>query len=182
MGSWHHFCFTVRFARFYDSATPEPAVSIAQAFFFLDGKAIAEETPMFLSIDIKNSLYLTSGLTAVYVGGPNPSVSVPDYRPLQGSIDNVRIWWPACPHPDDPSRCNPFAFLYPKATNGDRQPTSGIQDANVQMSDVAKPVLDAMFTDAVANAGLEANGVSFPMISSMRVLCHMAFLARFGAR
>jgi hypothetical protein len=152
VGAWHHYCFTVRFARFYDGDMQEPSVSIAQAFFFVDGQAVREQTATFLSIDIKTKLSLTSGLTAVYVGGPNPSVLAPDYVPLCGSIDNVRIWWPSCPHHTDKSRCNPFAFLYPKLQSGDRTPSSGIQDADVQMSHVAQPVLDAMFNNTVADA------------------------------
>lgn len=43
-------------------------------------------------------------------------------------------------------------FLYPKLQDGSRQPSTGIQDADVQMAHVAKPVLDAMFSINVADA------------------------------
>jgi len=151
VGFWHHFCFTVRFGRFYSSSSMDPRVSIAQAFLFVDGNAIKESSANFLTIDIKNTLSLSSGLSKVYVGGPHPSVSAPGYSLLKGSIDNVRIWWPSCPHSGDPSKCNPFAFLYPKLKNGNRRPSSGIQDSDVQMHDVASPVLDAMFNNIVEN-------------------------------
>ena len=111
----------------------------------------------FLSIDIKNSLSSSSGLTTVFVGGPNPSVPAPGYISLSADVDNIRLWWPPCPHSSDPSKCNPFAFLYPKGKNGARQPSSGIQDADVQMSHVAQPVLDAMFETTITNA--EAKGL-----------------------
>jgi len=163
---WHHFCFTVRFARFYSASSTDPRVSIAQAFLFIDGNAIKESSSNFLGIDIKNRLSLSSGLSNVYVGGPHPSVSAPGYNLLKGTVDNVRLWWPSCPHNTDPSKRNPFAFLYPKLKNGRRRPTSGIQDADVQMQHVARPVLDAMFSGTVENGAAKGLLVSVNFDSS----------------
>ena len=39
--------------------------------------------------------------------------------------------------------------MYPKLKDGRRQPSSGINDADVQMVHVAKPVRDAMFSSTV---------------------------------
>ncbi len=159
IGFWRHYCFTLRFARFY-SSTDEwtPSASIAQAFFFIDGEAVNEETSgSFLEIDLKKKLRMDQGLTAIYVGGPNPKVEAHGYRNFKGSADNIRVWWPACPHETDPSVCNPFAFLYPKRMDGRRQPSSGIPDKEVKMTHVARPVLDAMFSIKIADS--ETNGL-----------------------
>jgi hypothetical protein len=104
---WHHFCFTVRFARFVSSSS-DVQVAVAQAFFFLDGRAVREVSLGFMTFNIKKSLSISTGLSHVFVGGPNPSVSASGYRFLHGHIDLVRIWWPSCPHANDPSKCNPF--------------------------------------------------------------------------
>jgi cysteine-rich repeat protein len=160
IGFWRHYCFTLRFAHFYSSTdewTPRP--SIAQAFFFIDGEAVNEEiSGSFLEIDLKQTLTMDQGLTAMFVGGPNPkAVEALGYRNFKGSADNIRVWWPACPHETDPSVCNPFAFLYPKLMDGRRQPSSGIQDSEVKMTHVARPVLDAMFSIKIADS--ETNGL-----------------------
>ncbi len=159
IGFWRHYCFTLRFARFYSSTDENtPSASIAQAFFFIDGEAVNEEiSGSFLEIDLKQTLTMDQGLTALYVGGPNPAVEALGYRNFKGSADNIRVWWPACPHETDPSVCNPFAFLYPKLMDGRRQPSSGIPDSEVKMTHVARPVLDAMFSIKIADS--ETNGL-----------------------
>ena len=156
-GLWRHFCFTLRFARFFSATSSEPKVSVTQAFFFVDGAAVREASSLFLSIDLKNQLSLLSGLTHVYIGGANPLVAAPGYHLFKGAMDNFRLWWPSCPSVTDPTRCNPFGFLYPKLSDGTRAPSSGIQDADVEMAHVAQPVLDAMFNTTVWDA--EAKGV-----------------------
>lgn len=64
-----------------------------------------------------------------------------------GSIDNLRLWWPPCPHNADPTRCNPYAFLYPKLADGTRVPESGVHDHEVTLEMVAKPIKASMFSD-----------------------------------
>jgi len=165
IGFWRHYCFTLRFARFYSPTTPwDPRVSIAQAFFFIDGEAVKESSSSrFLEIDLRETLTINQGLTALFVGGPSPAVAAPGYINFKGSMDNIRVWWPSCAHEDDPSKCNPFAFLYPKLMDGRRQPSSGIQDGDVQMTHVVRPVLDAMFSSKVADS--EHNGLLVFVVS-----------------
>jgi hypothetical protein len=132
-------------------------VSIEQAFFFIDREAVKESSSSsFLTIDLKETLTMNQGLTVLFVGGPSPAVAAPGFSNFKGSTDNIRVWWPSCPHKDDPSKCNPFAFLYPKLMKGEeRQPSSGIQDGDVQMAHVARPVLDAMFSSKVADSAAD---------------------------
>lgn len=67
------------------------------------------------------------------------------FRNLKGAVDNVRVWWPPCPHELDPTRCNPYGFLYPQRVDGSRQPASSIDDSLVTLAHVAQPVLTHMF-------------------------------------
>ena len=153
VGFWHHYCFTLRFARFYSSSSLDPRVSVVQAFFFIDGQPVSESVAgAFLALDHKNSLSLSTGLTTVFVGGADPKVDSRGHGFLSCAMDNIRIWWPSCPHDSDPSKCNPFAFLYPVLADGTRQPASRIQDAGVRMEHVARPVLEAMFKNTVSDA------------------------------
>jgi len=58
----------------------------------------------------------------------------------------VRVWMPPCPHASDPSRCNPYAFIYPRLANGTVVPAARhadgthIPDSMVTMAHVASPV------------------------------------------
>lgn len=94
---------------------------------------------------------LEVGLTDIFVGGPNPQVPATGYKNFKGSMDNFRVWWPTCPDTTDPSRCNPYGFIYPRLKNGTIVPGVGIHDKDVTMDMVAKRVQENMFQVADKN-------------------------------
>lgn len=123
LGVWHHVCFTLRFGRLYSQTNPYPDAVLTQAFMFLDGSSVSEQGRNFLSLDMSNSLRLSQGISDIYIGGRNPAASEA-LKLFKGYIDNFRLWWPACPDLSDPSRCNPYAFLYPMDKTGKRTPAA----------------------------------------------------------
>ena len=112
VGTWHHVAFTLRMARQYTSTSDKPELVVTQAFCFLDGKPLTD-TGTFVKLDYPGELHkqlvLRSGLSSVYLGGVNPQRKDIDkeYQNFKGAVDNVRIWWPPCPHEEDPTKCNP---------------------------------------------------------------------------
>ena len=113
LGTWHHIAMTLRVARQYSRTSSDPALIITQAFLFLDGKHIkAGDT--FKTLNLKKDLMFQSGLSEIFVGGTSPEQKTVDFQNMKGALDNVRVWWPTCPHHSDPSKCNPYAFLYPQ--------------------------------------------------------------------
>lgn len=153
-GLWHHLTFTVRFARKYSSTTADPAAMLVQAFMFFDGAAI-KDSGAFKNRDLHKMYKLEVGLTDIFVGGPNPQVSATGFKNFQGSMDNVRVWWPTCPDTTDPTYCNPYGYIYPRLTNGTIVPDAkdsgrSIHDNMVTMDMVAKRVKDNMFKVADA--------------------------------
>ena len=93
-----------------------------------------------------NSFCLPARLTFSSSGGPSPLLAKTEtFRNLKGAVDNVRVWWPPCPHELDPTRCNPYGFLYPQRIDGSRQPASSIDDSLVTLAHVALPILTHMF-------------------------------------
>ena len=144
LGTWHHMALTLRTARQFSRTSAEPALIITQAFLFVDGKGV-NGGEIFLTHDLKKDMQLGSGLSEIIVGGTSPAYTNTEFRNLKGAVDNVRIWWPRCPHPADPSMCNPYGFLYPQMIDGTRRPTTGIQDRDVELRHVAQPILDNMF-------------------------------------
>jgi hypothetical protein len=147
LGSWHHVALTVRMARQYSRTSSDPSVIITQAFLFIDGKHIVAGNSFSLLV-LHTDLIFESGLSDIFVGGTSPQSNEPVFRNLKGSVDNLRVWWPPCPHDEDPTRCNPYGFLYPQLLDGARQPASGIHDNEVTLAHVAKPVETYMFTVA----------------------------------
>eukprot|EP00960_Hanusia_phi_P006295 180994-Hanusia_phi.AAC.3 len=124
VGRWHHICLTLRFGRVLSSLHVEPDVVVAQAFLFVDGGSVGEAGRNFEKLDIKRSLRLSAGLTTVYLGGSRTSKEAEGYQSLQGNVDQFRLWWPSCPSSRDPSRCDPYAFLYPILQDGTRVPSA----------------------------------------------------------
>jgi hypothetical protein len=112
IGTWHHVAFTLRMARQYTSTSDKPELVVTQAFCFLDGKPLAD-TGTFVTLDFSGELHkqlvFRSGLSSVYLGGVNPERKDIDkeFQNFKGAVDNVRIWWPPCPHEEDPTKCNP---------------------------------------------------------------------------
>ena len=144
LGTWHHTALTLRMARQFSRTSADPALIITQAFLFVDGKGV-NGGEIFLTHDLEKDMQLGSGLSEIIVGGTSPAYTNTEFRNLKGAVDNVRIWWPKCPHPADPSMCNPYGFLYPQTIDGTRRPTTGIQDREVELGHVAQPILDNMF-------------------------------------
>lgn len=97
------------------------------------------------------SFRLEVGITDIFVGGPNPQVPATGYKNFKGSMDNFRVWWPTCPDTSDPSRCNPYGFIYPRLKNGTTVPGVGIHDKDVTMDMVARRVQENMFQVADRN-------------------------------
>jgi hypothetical protein len=112
LGTWHHVAFTLRMARQYTSTSDKPELVVSQAFCFLDGKPLTD-TGTFVKLDYPGELHkqlvFRSGLSSVYLGGVHPQRKDIDkeYQNFKGAVDNVRIWWPPCPHEEDPTKCNP---------------------------------------------------------------------------
>ena len=112
VGTWHHVAFTLRMARQYTSTSDKPELVVTQAFCFLDGKPLTDKGT-FVKLDYPGELHkqlvFRSGLSSVYLGGVNPQRKDIDkeYQNFKGAVDNVRIWWPPCPHEEDPTKCNP---------------------------------------------------------------------------
>ena len=165
---WHHFAFTLRFARVSSQGScSSPSVVLTQAYMFLDTAPVPDDGK-FLTLDIENQLLLNTGIDSFSFGGVNPSI-VSDsetYLSFVGSMDNLRIWWPSCPADNDPSRCNPFGFLFPILQDGTRRPASGLADADVQLENVALPLLESILLDQVQNeegllVNLDFNSQSF---------------------
>jgi len=111
LGFWHHVTVTIRFARIFTTTSSSPAVTIPQAFLFVDGVSVmsSNEGKDFLNIDLAGSLVLKSGLSSIVVGGADPDIPAIGYEHFQGGMDDIRVWWPSCPQSDDPSKCNPYA-------------------------------------------------------------------------
>ena len=145
LGNWHHVAFTLRMARQFSRSSSDPSVVITQAFFFLDGQRVDEASGAFILHNLKDDLVFESGLSEVYVGGTSPSTKDPNYRNVKAALDNFRMWWPSCPDPSDPTRCNPYGFLYPQMIDGFRSPSAGIRDSEVSLSDVAPAIQSNMF-------------------------------------
>lgn len=150
VGTWHHVAVTLRMARQYSRTSSDPAVIITQAFLFLDGQHVIEGDA-FKTLDLKKDLILESGLSEIFVGGTSPERKSVVFRNLKGAVDNVRVWWPPCPHESDPTKCNPYGFLFPQMKDGTRQPSSGILDDQVQLQHVAHPIQTYMFKLAPAD-------------------------------
>jgi hypothetical protein len=131
LGTWHHVAVTMRFARQYSRTSSDPAIIITQAFLFLDGRHISAGDT-FKTLDLKKDLMFESGLSTIYVGGTSPERKSAQFRNLKGALDNVRIWWPPCAQERDPTKCNPYGFLYPQMIDGTRQPAAGIHDNEVR--------------------------------------------------
>ena len=112
LGTWHHVAFTLRMARQYTSTSDKPELVVTQAFCFLDGKPLTD-TGTFVKLDYPGELHkqlvFRSGLSSVYLGGVKPERKDIDkeYQNFKGTVDNVRIWWPPCPHEEDTTKCNP---------------------------------------------------------------------------
>ena len=154
LGAWHHIALTLRMARQYSKTSSEPAIILTQAFVFLDGKHVTEGDT-FKTLDLHADSRFESGLSEIIIGGPSPLRKTEGFRNLKGAVDNVRVWWPSCPHEQDPTRCNPYGYLYPQRIDGSRQPASGRDDMAVALVDVAQPIQTHMFGLAPADtAGL----------------------------
>ena len=150
---WHHFAFTLRFGRVSSQGScTSPSIVLTQAFMFLDTEPVPDDGN-FLSLDIENQLVLNAGIDSFSIGGLNPSIVADTsmFSNFVGAMDNFRIWWPACPPVDDPSRCNPFAFLFPILEDGTRQPSSGIADSQVRLETVARPLLESILLTQIQN-------------------------------
>jgi len=145
LGTWHHIALTLRTARQYSRTSSDPAVIITQAFMFVDGKNISGGDN-FATINLKKDLMFESGLSQIFVGGTSPERKSSRFRNLKGAVDNVRVWWPPCPHISDPTKCNPYGFIYPQMVDGTRQPAAGVTDNQVTLKDVAMPILTSMFS------------------------------------
>eukprot|EP00960_Hanusia_phi_P062806 765270-Hanusia_phi.AAC.4 len=120
-GRWRHFCLTLRFGRVFSSTDSLPDALIAQSYLFIDGKRVQEDEAVSFDPDVSTSARLTTGLTHILYGGSDPSSSSSSsstYQYFTGSMSNLRVWWPACPPKDDPSRCNPYAFSYSRLQDG----------------------------------------------------------------
>ena len=151
LGKWHHVTFTLRMARQYSRSSTDPAVIITQAFCFLDGQSVPEPSGGFLTHNLAVDLVFESGLSELYVGGTSPDLDDPDYRNLKASMDNLRVWWPSCPDANDPTKCNPYGFLYPQMIDGFRSPSTGIRDDEVSLSHVAPVIQNNMFQVAASD-------------------------------
>lgn len=156
-GFWHHITLTLRFARTFSSTSSKPAAVITQAFLFIDKEPLISSGngDDFLSINIASSLKIKNGFDYIMVGGPDPEIPDAGYSNFRGGLDNFRVWWPSCPDVEDPSRCNPYGFLYPKYNDGSRAPWTGINDKEVTMEHVAGPVAQFMYSDTVSGARSE---------------------------
>ncbi len=106
LGVWHHIAITLRFGRVYTRSSSKPALIISQAFLFLDGQNI-DDGDTFKALNLKKDLQFESGLSDIFVGGTSPLRKSKGFRNFKGAMDNVRVWWPPCPHDEDPSKCNP---------------------------------------------------------------------------
>jgi hypothetical protein len=144
LGTWHHIALTLRTARQYSPTSSDPAVIITQAFLFIDGKHVSAGD-QFKTLNLKKDMLFESGLSQIFVGGTSPQRRSALFRNLKGAVDNVRVWWPPCPPDQDPTKCNPYGFLYPQMVDGTAQPASGIHDSQVTLANVAQPVLTYMF-------------------------------------
>ena len=151
LAKWHHLTFTLRMARQYSRSSTDPAVIITQAFCFLDGQRVPDPTGGFLDHNLAVDLVFESGLSELYVGGTSPDLDDPDYRNLKAAMDNLRVWWPSCPDANDPTKCNPYGFLYPQMIDGFRSPSTGIRDDEVSLSHVAPAVQNNMFQVAASD-------------------------------
>ena len=138
-------------ARQYSRSSTDPAVIITQAFCFLDGQSVPEPSGGFLTHNLAVDLVFESGLSELYVGGTSPDLDDPDYRNLKASMDNLRVWWPSCPDANDPTKCNPYGFLYPQMIDGFRSPSTGIRDDEVSLSHVAPVIQNNMFQVAASD-------------------------------
>mmetsp|Transcript_22058 Transcript_22058/g.33702 ORF Transcript_22058/g.33702 Transcript_22058/m.33702 type:complete len:957 (+) Transcript_22058:1964-4834(+) len=153
IGSWHHVALTLRTARHRPRSGVVRNV-ITQAFAFLDGSPLPLDPDYdFGAIILASELSFEYGISELYMGCP--PLASRGYVCLHAAIDNFRVWWPPCPHLDDPSKCNPYAFLYPILPDGSRLPRAvratgeRIHDHEVLLADVALPVKEHMFTDPV---------------------------------
>lgn len=149
--SWHHIAFVLRFAHFSAGALSEPDAIPVQAFFFVDCVPVKDDGK-FMLLDLKQTR-LSQGLHSISVGGVSSRASQmarSGYTNFNGYLDNIRIWWPQCP--PGPSKCNPFAFLYPQQDYApfQRVPSSGIKDSEVVIDDVAPMLRHSMFADRMA--------------------------------
>ena len=109
-------------------------MGVAQAFLFIDGRNVGEAGRMFEKLDMKATLRLSTGISSIYIGGSRTAKEAEGYRSLQGDVDQFRLWWPSCPHSTDPSRCNPYAFLYPILRDGTRVPSAVDQTSGKRLS------------------------------------------------
>jgi hypothetical protein len=79
-------------------------VILTQAHMFLDSKPV-DAGDSFLNIDLFSDLTLETGISSLSIGGVSPRASdANSFQNFVGAMDNVRLWWPACPHHQDPSR------------------------------------------------------------------------------
>ena len=106
-GAWRHLAFTLRFARAPTAGASTPTALLAQAFAFLNGVQVPPATAA--PFGPATGLGLDAGLDEVYLGGVPPADAAVDtdsavVRGFEGSMDNVRLWWPPCPSASDPSR------------------------------------------------------------------------------
>ena len=145
---WHHIALVLRFGHVSAGSSEEPNAILAQAFFFIDCEPINDDGT-FTLLDLK-SLTLSNGIDSIYVGGASSRASLSarnGYQYFKGRMDNIRVWWPPCP--PGPTKCNPYGFLYPQQDYPPykRVPSSGIQDRDVTIDDVAPILRDSMFAD-----------------------------------
>ena len=149
LGVWHHLAATLRFARVVgpSGSCTTPAAVLTQAHLFLDGQSLPDDGT-FLSLDLEKSLSVDRGLVSLMLGGPDSNqADASSYQYFVGAMDNLRVWWPTCPTSSNPSRCNPYAFLYPVLRDGSRLPAAGMADSDVRLETIAAPVRDYMLVD-----------------------------------
>ena len=155
-GVWRHVAFTLRTARMKNPINVSPQLSIAQAYMFVDGERVLEEASSG-GAGSRSLHRLSEGICNIVVAGQQPTNANRALENLNGQLDNVRIWWPACPAASDPSKCNPYAFasqlrdgtVMPEARDAHGRP---IGDTDVTLEMVAAPVLLNMLHDDILPA------------------------------
>ena len=137
---WHHIALTLRLTRVNRVGSILPSLTLSQAFFFVDGKAMPDDGS-FLGLNVAATLVLQTGISMLFVGGP---ASVADlhsldgaYSSFSGSMDAIRLWAPECA--PGPSACNPYGFLDPQDPVRNAASSTGILGSQVGLQLFSPP-------------------------------------------